>query len=83
MKRITISVPDAVAAKVNRAVKRGEADNVSAYFSNLASREPDWELAEEAIDRMVSAAGGVPESDYQWALESLGITDDALVGATA
>lgn len=79
MKRITISVPESVAEKVNRAVSRGDAESVSAYFADLAAREPDWAAAGDAIDRMIVAAGGISEDDQEWALRSLGIRDARVV----
>lgn len=57
MKRVTISVPDEVAAKADNAVTRGEAASVSAWFSAIARREPDWIAAQEAADEMAAEAG--------------------------
>lgn len=50
MKRVTISVPDEVAAKAQRAVDAGDADSVSGYFTQLAEAEPDWVQARTAVD---------------------------------
>lgn len=75
MKRITISVSDQIAEKATQAVARGDAESVSAYFADLAAREPDWELAGEAISRMITAAGGITEVDREWALRSLGLSE--------
>jgi len=81
MKRITISVPDDVVAKAQRAVAAGEADNMSAYFSRLAQREPDWVSARAIVAEMVAEAGGVSEDDIAWAEETLGIRQRVAVPA--
>ena len=65
--RITISVPEHVAAKAQRAVDAGEADSVSGYFCALAEREPDWAEARAAIDEMIEEAGGLTPEAEQWA----------------
>lgn len=64
--RITISVPDHIAAKAQRAVDGGDADSVSAYFSALAEREPDWASARAAVDQMIAEAGGLTPEGEQW-----------------
>jgi Arc/MetJ-type ribon-helix-helix transcriptional regulator len=66
-KRITVSIPDEVAAKAQRAVDAGEVDSVSAYFSRLAEREPDWVAAREAVDEMIAEIGGIPDEARAWA----------------
>lgn len=71
--RITISVPDEVAVKAQRAVAAGQADSVSGYFADLAAREPDWAEARSALDEMIAEAGGVSEQDRRWAREALGM----------
>ena len=73
MKRLTISVPDEVAEKAQRAVRAGAAESVSAYFGDLAAKEPDWVAAREAVDEMVADIGGIPEGARAWAREALGI----------
>lgn len=73
MTRITISVPDEVAAKAQRAVDAGDAANVSAYFSQLAQREPDWASARAIVAEMIAVAGGVSDEDLTWAEQTLGI----------
>ncbi|MEV6771075.1 hypothetical protein AB0N05_20895 [Nocardia sp. NPDC051030] len=62
MAKITISVPDEIADKANRAVKAGLASSVSAYFTDLAKREPDWAAAAEIMAEL-SAEAGVTEVD--------------------
>jgi Arc/MetJ-type ribon-helix-helix transcriptional regulator len=74
MKRITISVPDEVLNKVQRAVDAGDAANVSAYFTRLAEREPDWATAREVVAQMVTRIGGVSEDDVAWAEQTLGLS---------
>lgn len=78
-RRITISVPNQVAAKAQRAVDAGEAESVSAYFGGLAQREPDWAAAREIVDEMIAEIGGIPDEARQWARSVLGIEDDELV----
>lgn len=75
MKRITISVPDEVATKALRAAEAGDVPNVSAYFTRLAQKEPDWVSARAIADEMAAKMGGVSEDDIAWAEETLGIRD--------
>lgn len=77
MKRLTISVPDEIAEKAQRAVRAGNAESVSSYFGELASREPDWAAAREAVDEMIADAGGIPQDARAWAREMLGLRAEA------
>lgn len=53
--RITISVPEQIAVKAQRAVESGHADSMSGYFTALAEREPDWaEAAQPAASPSTS-----------------------------
>ncbi len=72
-KRITISVPDEVAAKASRAAEAGEVESVSAYFAQLAAREPDWVAARAIIDEMITESGGLSDEDIAWARKVLAI----------
>lgn len=69
--RITISVPEQIAAKAQRAVETGHADSVSGYFATLAEREPDWAAAREVLDELIAEAGGLSEDDRAWARSAL------------
>jgi hypothetical protein len=80
LKRITISVPEEIAAKAQRAAEAGQAESVSAYFVRLAEREPDWAQAQAILDEMVAEAGGISAEDRAWARSVLGLDDEA-VGA--
>ena len=73
--RITISVPEQIAAKAQRAVESGQAESVSGYFTGLAEREPDWAEARAALDEMIAEAGGILDEDRRWARSVLGIDD--------
>ena len=73
--RITISVPEQIAAKAQRAVESGQAESVSGYFAGLAEREPDWAQARAALDEMIEEAGEIPEEDRRWARSVLGLDD--------
>ncbi len=73
--RITISVPEQIAAKAQRAVEAGQAESVSGYFTGLAEREPDWAEARAALDEMIEEAGGIPAEDRHWARSVLGLGD--------
>jgi len=75
-KRITISVPEEVAAKAARAAKAGHVESVSAYFAQLAQREPDWVAASAALDEMIAEAGGLSAEDSEWAREVLQMDGD-------
>lgn len=72
-RRITISVPEEIADKATRAAEAGDVESVSAYFAQLAAREPDWVAARAAIDEMIAAAGGLSDDDVRWAREVLGL----------
>jgi hypothetical protein len=72
-KRITISVPAEIARKAARAAAAGHVESVSAYFAELAAREPDWVEAEAAIDEMIVEAGGLSDADVAFAKSVLGI----------
>jgi hypothetical protein len=74
-KRITISVPEEVAAKAQRAAQAGEVESISAYFAGLAAREPDWVEARRVLDAMVGEAGGLRKQDVAWAREVLGLAN--------
>lgn len=75
--RITISVPASVADKAARAVASGGVESVSAYFAQLAAREPDWVEAEAAVEEMIAEAGGLSAEDVDWARGVLtGVVDD-------
>lgn len=76
-KRITISVPEAIAAKAVRAAVAGEVESVSAYFAQLAAREPDWVEARAAVDELLADGGALPAEDRAWARQVLGMEDDA------
>lgn len=75
--RITISVPEQIAAKAQRAVEGGEAESVSGYFSNLAEREPDWAAARVVLDEMIEEAGGISDEARRWARDVLDRSGDA------
>lgn len=62
MAKITISIPDDVHVKASHAVEAGLASSVSAWFTELARREPDWATAAEIIADLASEAG-VTEAD--------------------
>jgi hypothetical protein len=80
MKRITISVPDEIAAKAQHAAEAGQVESVSAYFAELAAAEPDWAEAQSIVDELIDEIGGLPEDARAWARSILG-TDDP--GATS
>ena len=75
--RITISIPEQIAVKAQRAVESGQAESVSAYFAGLAEREPDWADARTVLDEMITEAGGIFEEDRHWARSVLGLDDGA------
>ncbi|WP_109509529.1 hypothetical protein [Nocardioides speluncae] len=82
-KRITVSVPDEVVAKAQRAVEAGEVDSVSAYFSRLAEREPDWVSAREVVDGLIEEIGGVPDDARDWARAALGLDSGSSAAGAA
>ncbi len=67
LKRITISVPEEIAEKALKATHAGHAESVSAYFAQLAVREPDWADAKQIIDDLIDEAGGRTDADRAWA----------------
>lgn len=66
-RRITISVPEEIAAKAARAAEAGEVESVSAYFAQLAAREPDWVEARAALDELLAEVGELDDEDRAWA----------------
>lgn len=76
MKRMTISVPDDVAAKAQRAVDAGDADSISGYFSQLAETEPDWVEARAAVDEMLVDTDTISDADRDAVRRELGIPTD-------
>jgi hypothetical protein len=79
-RRITISVPEEIAAKAQRAADAGQVESVSAYFVRLAAAEPDWAAAETVMNEMISTAGGLPDAARAWARAVLGISDNEARG---
>lgn len=79
LKRITISLPDDLVAKAQRAVDTGLAESVSAYFAGLAAREPDWPAAVAAVEEMIAESGPLSENTHQWARDL--IAGDVSTGA--
>lgn len=69
MAKITISIPDDIAEKANHAVAAGLAPSVSAYFTTLAQREPDWAAAAEIIAELAAAVdeGALAEAEAEFA----------------
>jgi hypothetical protein len=81
MKRITISVPEDVAAKAQRAADAGLVESVSAYFAGLAAREPDWVEAQAVLDELIAEAGGLSDESRSWARSVLEGPDAGVSGA--
>jgi hypothetical protein len=81
LRRITISVPEEIAAKAQRAAESGQVESVSAYFAHLAAAEPDWAQAREVLDEMIAEAGGIDEDARARARAVLGIEPGAVPGA--
>jgi hypothetical protein len=70
-KRITISVPEEVAAKAALAAEAGEVESVSAYLAQLPAREPDWVSARAIIDGMIAESSALSDDDIAWAKNML------------
>jgi hypothetical protein len=79
MKRLTISVPEGVADKAQRAIDAGEAPSISAYFADIAQREPDWAAGRAALARMIAEIGGLTAADISAAEERLGLAHPSRV----
>jgi hypothetical protein len=80
LKRITISVPEEIASKAQRAAESGQVESVSAYFVRLAALEPDWAEAESILDEMIAEAGGLSDDAREWAKSVLGSSDLGAAG---
>lgn len=78
MKRLTISVPDEVAGKAQRAVAAGMSESISGYFAALAENEPDWVMFREVVAELLAEAGGVSDQDRAWARDALGLAEPRL-----
>lgn len=74
--RVTISVPEEIVAKAQRAVESGQTGSVSAYFTELAEKAPDRAAVREALDEMKSQVGTVSSEDKQWARQALGLEEE-------
>jgi hypothetical protein len=74
-RRITIRVPEDIALKAQRAADSGEVESVSAYFAELAAREPDWVEARSALDELLSKGKRISEQDRAWAQRVLGLAE--------
>jgi hypothetical protein len=81
MKRITISVPEEIAAKAQRAAEAGQAESVSAYFAELAAAEPDWVEAQGIVDELIDEIGGLPDDARAWAKSVLGLDEPGATSA--
>ncbi|WP_028648419.1 hypothetical protein [Nocardiopsis sp. CNT312] len=71
-KRVTISVPEEIVAKAQRAVDSGQAGSVSAYFTELAETAPDWADAEQLAAEILEESGGTTAEDEEWVESVLG-----------
>ncbi|WP_017570939.1 hypothetical protein [Nocardiopsis halotolerans] len=71
-RRVTISVPEEIVAKAQRAVESGQSGSVSAYFTELAENEPDWADAELLATEILDEAGGSTPEDEAWVESVLG-----------
>ncbi|WP_206442900.1 hypothetical protein [Candidatus Protofrankia californiensis] len=80
-RRITISVPEEIAAKAQRAADAGQVESVSAYFAGLAAAEPDWAQAQEILDQMIEEAAGLDDAARGWARLVLEAGDIDVAGA--
>ncbi|WP_131746094.1 hypothetical protein [Frankia sp. Cppng1_Ct_nod] len=80
-KRITISVPEEIATKAQRAADAGQVESVSAYFAGLAAAEPDWAQAQAILDQMITEAGGLDDAAHDWARSTLDADDIGVAGA--
>ncbi|MCP2293014.1 hypothetical protein [Nocardia amikacinitolerans] len=75
-------VPDDIVEKANHAVAAGLAGSVSAYFTQLAQREPDWAAAE--IIAELAAEAGVADADRAEAAAAFTAAENAAaLGGTA
>lgn len=74
MRRITISVPEEIARKAQRAADSGLAESVSAYFATLAAREPDWAEARAAVAELTKGKR-ISAADRAWAQKLLASAD--------
>lgn len=75
-RRITISLPEEIAAKAQRAVDSGQVGSVSAYFAELAEREPDWAEAQRITEAVLAELGEVSTEDEEWVDSVLGEEND-------
>lgn len=74
--RITISVPEQIAANAQRAGRVGPGRQCVGILTALAEREPDWVQARAALDEMIEEAGGIPDVDRRWARSVFGLGED-------
>jgi hypothetical protein len=65
-KTMTISVPAPIADKAQRAVDADLAESVSAYFTRLAERDPDWASVQAEDGAQYTANRNLFRSDEEW-----------------
>ncbi|MFF0532045.1 hypothetical protein ACFYT3_27135 [Nocardia amikacinitolerans] len=76
-------VPDDIVEKANHAVAAGLAGSVSAYFTQLAQREPDWAAAAEIIAELAAEAGVADADRAEAAAAFTAAENAAALGGTA
>lgn len=70
--KITVSLPDEVAADAKRAVSEGRAPSVSAYVASAIANQREQDTLDELITQM-EADGGSPSADaFEWAQAVVG-----------
>lgn len=72
MRRVTITIADTTLKRVRRAVDRGGAPSVSAYFAELAERHTREEELGDLLDRLDTQLGAPSAADVEWARQVTG-----------
>jgi hypothetical protein len=67
MRRVTITIADDTLDRVHRAVQRGGAPSVSAYFAELAEQRTREDELSDLLDRLEAELGAPSPADVEWA----------------
>ncbi|WP_306366289.1 ribbon-helix-helix domain-containing protein [Nocardiopsis sp. CC223A] len=81
-RRITVSIPEEILAKVQKAVDSGQAASISAYITEIIRNQPDWADAELLAAEILAESGEPTAQDKEW-VENVLSGGEASAGSAA